>query len=294
MAHFVRDLLAEAIVKGLAGTPVLEGSAAVRVRTDLDITPGRMGLATQIQVPYFEHIGEAQDLPLVGGALSPATPSSAAEVAALKRAGKAFSVEQFERASASLDPYQVAEAQARGLFARKADREIISQASTAIGSNVTDVWSSGTPVYYGVDADVEAQSKWGDENTGVVLRVVHSRIWYDLMKLKDSTGAPLAQQITDGDRVIRTFLGVPTVMSDLLPVDSTNASFPKYTSLLFRSNACVFWATPPTFETDRDILSAQDIAATMFFYACHVYKVMPGMSKPGVQIVKTNGGRPNS
>lgn len=294
MAHFVRDLMAEAIVKGIAGTPVLMGSAAVRVRADLDLTPGRMGVASQIQVPYFEHIGEAQDLPLVGGALTPAVPSSAAEVAAVNRSGKAFAVEMFDRASASLDPYQVAEQQARGLLARRADKALIAQASTAIGSNVTDLWSSSSPVYYGIDTDVEAQAKWGDENDGVVLRIVHSRVWHDLLKLKDSTGQPIAQQITQGATTIRTFMGIPTMMSDLVPVDTTNPSFPKYTSLLFKANAGVFMATPPTFETDRDILSAQDIAALHFLWVCHVYKVMPGMTKPGVQIVKTNGGRPNS
>jgi hypothetical protein len=292
MAQYVRDLIAEAIVKGLAGTPILLGSSAVMVRTDLDVTPGRQGLATRMQVPYFGHIGEAQDLPLVGGALTPTSVSSEAEEALVRRSGKAFSVEQFERASATLDPYQVAEMQARGLVGRRANAALIEQAVIPIGSNVTDVWSSSTPVFYGIDTDVEGQSKWGDENSGVVLRAVHSRVWYDLLKLKDSTGAPLAQQIVAGDQVIRTFMGIPTLLSDTLPVDVTNPSFPKYTSLLFKANSCAFWVTPPSFETDRDILSAQDLGALFFFWCAHVYKAMPGFTKPGVQIVKTNGGRP--
>lgn len=299
MSHYVRDLLADAIVRGFQGAEVLWNSGVVTVRTDMPLDSRSGMIAKNILVPYMGNIGEAEDIPLVGAALTPRTISSDADTAAVNRSGLAFFTEIFDRLSAAEDPYTVMQQQAQQVMSRRGGKAILDLASVPAAGNVnlTDVHSAVTPRYYDFDVDVDAQAKFDDEvdeSGGVILRVVHPTVWVDLLKLKDSTGRPLAFESVENGKVNRVFNGIPTRTSKRLPVDTSNPAFPKYTSLLFKRNAGVFWTTPPMTDTDKDVLSLAEIAAMHFFWAGHMFRHADGGTTPGWQVVKTNGGRPAS
>jgi hypothetical protein len=299
MAHYVRDLLADAVVRGFQGAEVLYNAGVITVRTDLPIDARSGPLTKNVIVPYMGNIGEAEDIPLTGAALTPMTIASDVEVAAVNRSGKAFFTEVFDRLSAAEDPYTVMLEQSRQIVARRGGKAMIDLASVPVAgnANLTDVYDPVTPRYYDFDVDIEAQAKFEDEvddNGGVVLRIVHPDVWVDILKLKDADGRPLATEIVEGGKVTRVFNGIPTKTTKRLSVDRTNPAFPKYTSLLFKQKAGVFWVNQPSFDTDKDILSAADLAALHFFWVGHLYRHADGGTTPGWQVVRTNGRRPSA
>ncbi len=300
MANYTRELVAEAVVRGFQGVEVFTGSGVFIVRNDLPLDSRSAALAKTISIPYFGVFGSFEDLPLTGGALTPRTIGSDAEVATVKRSGAAFFTEIFDRMSAAEDPYAVMEQQVRDALKLKIADTMMALASTPVAgdANLTTVYSSVTPAYYDLRVDNLARGKWGDEmdfGEGPALRFMHSTVWQDVLALTDSTGRPLATETVNGSDTVRMFNGVRTVVSDRLPVDTTvrgTVLLPEYTTYLFKRGAGIFWSTPPMNGSDRDILAWADINATHFFYAGHMYRHPNGRTKAGWQIIRSNGNRP--
>jgi HK97 family phage major capsid protein len=135
--------------------------------------------------------------------------------------------------------------------------------------------------YIDYDAIVKARALLGDEAEEFAAFVCHSKVYTDLLKLKDSAGRPLL--IEPGPQPRLTILGVPIIQSDRLAAVAS-----VYPSLLLKRNALVAWVNGNVVvEKDRDILANTDIAAVHLYYAAHRYSKMSGMAKPGVSILKT-------
>lgn len=299
MAVIYRDLIAESIRRGLEGATPLGGSGVVIMKGGMPVDSRSGQLTDTIIVPYWGHFGRAQKLPLIGGALTPTNISATEEKATVEHFGKAWFEQVFNRLASIDDPWPMMQEMARELFTMQAEESIIAIASQPLAGNTNlySTYSAVTPKYYDLRTDVKAKQLLGDEadrHGGFILRAVHSTVWADLELLTDDAGNPLVSNVVQGTDTLRYFNGIRTVVTDLLPVDTTNPSLPKYTSLLFKRNSTVFWATDPYFDSDKDILAMAEIGAVDWYSAAHRYKFLNGGTKPGVVVVHTNGDRPEA
>lgn len=279
---FVPEILADAIRAAFAGKLALFGSGAAATAFTMPKS-GRASVGTTIKVPYFTSLGEFEDLAADGDALTPATQTSSASNATVKHSGKAFELTQWaEWAAAGLDPYQEASRQLVEGFFRRLDKELVAVAGdeTGYGSYVQD----GTAATISYDAVVDAKMKWGDENDGVALMVVHSKVFGDMLKLKDTTNRPLLTDINEGG--LAKFVGIPVMVSDRVTVVAGTPD--TYKNLLCKRSSLAAWVNgQPEVLTDKDILTHTQLAAVHMYYAVHRYNPMAGSSKPGVVILKT-------
>jgi hypothetical protein len=87
---------------------------------------------------------------------------------------------------------------------------------------VLDVYSSTAPVYNSWDLTVDAKTLWGDEQDNIVAMVVHSQSLADMAKEKDSSGKSLLLvNNQQGAESITTYNGIPVLVSDKVPLDSS-------------------------------------------------------------------------
>lgn len=265
----VPEVLADAIAGGFSGMAVLAGSGAAVINDSL---PGNAKEGASVIVPYFSSIGELEDVS-EGEALTPAKLESTGEEAIVGRAGKLINMTELARIAGAGDPYEEAKRQILEATRRYVDAKLIAAAATTSLSH--DITSAAEKTI-SWDAVVDAKLKWGDEQDDVALMVVHSKIWGDMNKLKDSNGKPLAVTVNEGN--LKFFHGTPVVVSDRLPVQSAN-----YTSLILKRGSVVWWyKAQPSVDTDKDISRDMHQLAVNVYGVAHAYKRMPGLSKAGV------------
>lgn len=265
----VPEVLADAVAAGFAGMAVLAGSGAAVVN---DTLPGNMRAGTKVIVPYFGSIGELEELD-EGEALTPVKLTQTGEEAIVQRAGKSFSPTELAKLAGAGDVTEEATRQILEAVQRHVDKKLIEAAATT--PLVHDITGKAEKTI-SWDAVIDAKTQWGDEQDDIVLMVVHSRIWADLCKLKDSGGKPLAMAVNDG--TIDRFAGIPVLKSDRLPVSGGN-----YTSLILKRGSVVWWhAIAPRIRTGEDVDRDMDKLAVNVYGVTHMYKRMPGLTKPGV------------
>lgn len=291
---FVPELLADAVKIGLVGAKILAGSSAVVYRTNMPNGDVRVG--ETINIPYFASLGELEDV-ADGAALTEVGNSSTAQQATVQRSGKLIGFTDWARYGAGGgDPYQHAVSQIVELVVRRADRALIDLAATplAANANLIDVYNDGTGTIRKIDYDLvtDARMAFGDEMEDVSMLAVHSKVFGDLLKLKDSQGRPLTvDSFRDGQ--LPTFCGIPVKVSDRLPRLTTglgSPTYPKYTSLVLKKGALAFWIDGGVgMENFRDIARAKDQTAINVYWAAHRYTQMSGGTKCGVEVVAHNG-----
>jgi hypothetical protein len=72
-------------------------------------------------------------------------------------------------------------------------------------------------------------------------------------------------------------------------VDNVYVGTPKFSTLIVKKNALVFWFNKtPVVQTDKDILADTMIAATHVYWVAHMYSRMPGTTNPGVVRLRHN------
>lgn len=277
----VPEILADAIRAAFAGKLALYGSGAAATSFSMPKS-GRASVGTTIKVPYFTSLGEFEDLVLDGDALTPATQGSSASNATVKHSGKAFELTQWaEWGAAGLDPYQEAARQLVEGFFRRLDKELVTVATDTTGYAAYTHTVAATISY---DAVIDAKMKWGDESDAIALMVVHSKVFGDLLKLKDSGGRPLLTDINEGG--VAKFVGIPVAVSDRVPVVAGTPN--TYLNVICKKGALAGWVNgQPEVLTDRDILVNSQVAAVHMYYAAHRYNPMAGSTKPGVVILST-------
>jgi hypothetical protein len=70
--------------------------------------------------------------------------------------------------------------------------------------------------------------------------------------------------------------------------DNVYTSVPRYTTMLLKRDALVFWFDPPNAEDFRDPLRKSTISATEILHVTHRYKRLPGMLRGGVALARHN------
>lgn len=277
----IPQLLIEAIQGEFAGKKLLHGTGAVVTSNTL---PGEKRGGDTVTVPYFGTLGEADDVLTEGDALTPEGINETSETATVQHSGKAFETTDWARMAANADPYVEAARQLRVIMERRFDRALIDQATAALPSNyINDVTSvPGQQLTYDVVAD--STGLWGDQQEDIVLMGVHSKVYRDLLKLKDSTGRNLLTMPSYGPEGFKpaSIYGVPVIVSDKCRV-ITGSPANKYETLLLKRDALALWmAEAPVVLTGSDILANTSLIATHFYFASYRYKRVRGSTHPGV------------
>jgi HK97 family phage major capsid protein len=287
----IPEILADAVAGAWAERVALFGTGAAVESSTL---PSNRGGDT-VTVPYFGSIGEFEDV-AEGAALTPTTLAQSSEQATVVRAGKAVSMTTWAQMAAMYaDPYQEAARQIAEGARRKFDTALVTAAGAAPLASPVGRPGDGAIRYEPLDSTnnvpisydvlVDALGQWGDESQDVVAMVVHSKIRDDLLKIKDNDGQPLfTDPMSEGD--LPRVLGKPVIVSDRTPTLDTPD---RYITMLIKRGALALWYnSTPLIETDRDILSDEDVMATNIYYVAHRYGRLPSSTKPGiVQLVTT-------
>jgi hypothetical protein len=180
---------------------------------------GPRAIGKTIEVPYFGTIGDFADNP-DGSSVTPTTLGETSETGTISRDSIAIEVSAWAEGVGELvgaDPYQEGVRQIEESVGRAMDKAIVTAAAGT--PLIVNHYSATTPVYIDWDKVIDASAIWGDEGDEIVGMAVHSRTLVDMAKLKDASGRPLLlQNMTDGQRQVRTFAGVPLVVSDRCPL----------------------------------------------------------------------------
>lgn len=276
----IPELLQEAVQGEFAGATALYGTGAARVMMTL---PGDKTGGDIVSVPYFGTIGEAEDITNEGDALTPEAISSDKETAAVIHTGKAFSITAWAQMAAWGDPYAEAGRQIGEVIKRRWDKALIDVATASLASEyINDV--TGVPATtLNYDIMIDSRAKWGDQQERIRLLLVHSKVFFDLMKLKDTTGRPLLTLESTGPEGYKPaqFGGVPVIVSDKCKVTTSGGT--KYESIIAKENSLVIWGNGvPSVDTDKDVLADVKVVAAHHYFAAHRYRRVPGSTKGGV------------
>lgn len=281
----IPEILVPAIQAEFAGMKLLLNTGAVVMNNSLP--EGERGGDT-VKVPYFDSLGEMDDITTEGDALTPMKLTMSSETATVKHSGKAVEISYWAQLAAKYaDPDKELARQFVELTQRRADKALIDAATASLPADyIKDVYSATVPKTLDYDTMVDGQQLWGDEQSNIVLLGVHSKVMGDLRKLKYSTGQPmLVMPATDGE--VPRFCGVPVVVSDR--ATKTTDSPAKYESVILKRGALAFWFNEaPRVRVAEDALADTDLAAIHIYYAAHRYKRTAGQSKPGVIKIVTN------
>lgn len=276
----VPELLMEHLPGAFAGMSVMGKTGAAIVNTSMPAGKSKVG--STIKIPYFDSIGELDDITTDGDALTPRALSDSDESATVRHSGIAIEATKWAQWSANADPYAEGARQMAIAVARRADKALIEVAEASGGDVLTnDVWST-TPVNLTYNVFVDSMGKYTDEMENIAALVVRSEVYSTLLKLVDDNARPLlVQSVNEGG--LAKFLGVPIFVSNRLTKDVTNPSHPKYTSLLLKKGSLIFWMDGQArVLTDTDILADTDVAATHVYWAAHRYKRMADGTLNGV------------
>lgn len=215
---FIPEVLADTVRANFRGKRALLGSLAVVTMASMPLS-ARGG--DKIEVPYFDLLGDLEDL-AENAALTVATiPDGSREEASVARAGKAIKLSDWKRMAESFaDPYAEYARQLNDAVDRRWDRALIAAAANTSGlpsSHIIDRYSSGSPVKLSWQYALDGRRPFGDEQEDVVGMVVHSKAYFDLVAEVDSQLRPLhAGPPVDGD-IVRV-AGVTVAISDRCPI----------------------------------------------------------------------------
>lgn len=274
---FVPEVMADAVETAMAGRLALDGVGAFNIVGGL---PGTVRAGDTVNVPYFGHIGDFEDLD-EEEALTVVKVTSDAEKATVRRTGKAFEITNWAQQAAAGDPYAIGSKQMADGAIRRMDAAALAAALT---TTLTLDASSEKLAY---EHFVALLDLFGDEQDDVVAFGGHSKLLASLRLIKDDNGRPLLVDATKDSRP--TILGKPFLMSDRHSAieDGGGAGVDSYKLLALKRNAGVIWrADGPRFDTDKDILVDSRVAAAHLYYVPHLYKQYPGASKPGAATIE--------
>lgn len=274
---FVPEVLADTLSAVFAGRKALYGTGAVVTNPGLSSTKR----GTEVQVPYFNSLGEFEDLANDGDGLTPAQLTSAADTATVKHSGKAFEITNWAQMAAAGDPYQESSTQLADGAYRTFDKALVAAAGTT--SLVKDITGAATKTM-NWKAVIDAKLLWGDEQENIELMVVHSKQYGDMLKETDANGRPMVIDQMNGS--LPRYGGIPVLVSDRVKV---NAGAPNtYEALICKKGALALWYNEDFgVKTDKDILVDSDVAAVHIYYVAHLYRRCAGGTKPGVVKVVT-------
>lgn len=272
----VGELLADATQQALAKRRILLGNNAV-IRNPTLPTSARGGAA--IKIPYIGALPDAQFL-AEGIAGTPASASPDSETATVVRAYNGLTMTKWaEYQAAYAKPYEAYASQLAETIARAQEQKLVDAATASLPAMTYTVPASGTISFAAVQA---AKAKWGDEQDPIALMLMHSKVWFDLANMTDSTGRPLTFEGVDKDgNAIKQFAGCPVECSDFMPVSSGN-----YTTVLLKAGSLLLWEqAQPRVATVDDIHKDRTEAAINAYFVAARYKCLPARSLGGVALI---------
>jgi len=216
---FIPELLKEAVSGAFAQGNVIMGSkyAAVGAAVSNGTMPSK-AIGDSIRIPYFNTIGDFQQIAADGDAASIAALAQTTETASVRHDALAFEVTRWAQSSAGKSIYQEAAEQIVKACGRKMDSLVT--AAAAASPLVKSLYSSSVPRTLDYDAVVDSMFLWGDQAEDIAALAIHSKTKADLLKLKDGTGRPLLTMPLDGG--LERFMGIPLVVSDLVPLTGSS------------------------------------------------------------------------
>lgn len=275
------EILADTIQGEFEGKNLLFGTPVAVVSNTL---PGGLTRGDKVKVPYFDTLGEMEDIEHEGDALTPEKLSQSDEEATVRHSGKAFERTEWARLSAREDPYIEAARQFIVIAQRRADKALIDKASEPLpGEFVNDISAgSGDAAKFSYDALVDTVGAWGDQQEAIRLLGVHSKIYRDMLKLKDGFGRPLLVLPTEAPDVPR-FMGIPVYVSDKAKRVDRGSGNVVYECLIMKEASLAFWfQSTPRVLTGTDALADSELAAIHMYWVAHRYKRVRGSTKPGI------------
>lgn len=280
----IPEVLAEAIQGEFAGKTLLNGSGVAVQSNTLPYRAGTTKGGDRVKMPYFGTLGEADDITNEGDALTPDSITEDSDTAAVIHTGKAIETSDWARFAAApgADPHAEAGRQMAIVLQRRIDKALIDVATASLAAAfINDVTSTpGLTLNY--DIMVDSVYQWGDQQEAIRMLAVHSKVYKDLLKLKDSTGKPLLV-MPQGPADVPMFMGVPVKVSDKCKAIVVAGSPTKYESMILKEAAVACWGiSEPIVKTGEDILSLTDLAAVHYFFAPYRYRRVRGSTQPGV------------
>lgn len=237
------EVLADAIQGEIAGMSFMYDTGAIQTVRGLKLTDAQKEGGEKIKIPYFDHIGEFEDVTTEGGALTPSKLTMSTEESPVIHTGKAFSSTDIARiAAAFADPEGEAARQMATGFRRRIEREAIVKARTAAIAGGMGVETDGATIAH--DALVDLIGTFGDEEDGVVAIAMHSKVRKDVRKIKDTTGQPIFIDPRDGS--VPRLMGRPVLVSDMCA-----QVFPSITAA---------GTTPPTVTISGEVIGSKPLA----------------------------------
>lgn len=288
----IPELLMEAISAAFPKMRVLMGSKAVIINGTMPntINGSPMIGGDQIKFPYFNLLGDSlEKIVNEGDELIPTKLTMTSDLATVGHYGKAVEITQWAQlAAAYADPYGEVAKQFVEMTANTVENELLRVSVAGLPAlYVHDVFSATTPKTLDYDTMIDAKILWGDEQGNIELLTVHSKVYGDLLKLKDSTGRPL---VTDANNAeIQKFAGVPLKVSDRNTV-TVVSGVNRYSSLIFKAGAVAWWyQKAATVRTEGNALADSDITAIHIYGAPYRYlRPTSGGTKSGVIEIRTN------
>jgi len=224
---FDLQILTETVLGVMKGRDVFMGSlfqssGAVTISGTMP-EKGPEVIGKQVTVPYFGVIPEFVDL-AEGDSGTPGDLHKTHELATVARSYCGVSLSTWARRADDDDPYSE---MARQIVLRAQQRMgalVLTEAMTT--PLIHSVYSATAPQLISYDGVVDARCSFGDENQDIVAMAVHSRVYADMLKLRDSNGRPLAvSEGVAGDSVPR-FNGLPLIISDKVPLTGSSMATP--------------------------------------------------------------------
>lgn len=278
-SNFVPEVLADAVEAGFVGMNALYGTRAAIVNNAMPY--GNDHLDNKVKIPYFDLIGELEDVDPDGGELSPAELTSAVEEAPIKHSGKGIEFTRWAQMNPT-NPYGEGARQIVEATRRRADKALVDAAvdTTGWGAYTAD----RSAFYIDYDGITEGMSLLGDEgmNERPVAMIAHSRVAKEMYQVKDATGRPMLVEGDPGGLMIVAPLGIPLIVSDKIALDAGLT-----TSILVWEGALVFWFNgSPSIRYEENARKDSDGQYVHIYHATHRYKRRRRMSKPGVTHIR--------
>jgi hypothetical protein len=279
------DILAEEVMKGFTGKLLLNGTDAVVMNPGLQA--GRQEVGNTVTIPYFEDIGEAEQVPENGaGSLDNLTQSS--ETATVVRFFKGVSMTMLAQIAKNQgrDLMDVAVEKLRLAFVRGLDTLCLSRALSRAAS--ASMEHDGTAANVSTTSIVETLKLFGedlDDDNALAIWGMNPKVYWDAATLADSTGRALFVP-AQGERLARVG-GVQVRMT--AKTDMTVAGSPTtYKSPLIKRGAIAVWFNENVrFDIERDPTADVDMVMGNMYCVVHAYSTMPGSTHAGVAVMKT-------
>lgn len=219
----IADLWTEAVQGQFAQRNAFSGSNLAKLGAAVqrgDFPNGRNEIGDSIKVPYFGVIGDFLNVS-DGTAAVPVQMAMTSESATTEKATLAVEITRWAQSNVGdRSIYEEGAEQLMHSAERYMDRVLIDKAVAT--TLVKDVYSSTVPRTIDYDLIVDGKMKFKDEQEDIVGMVCHSKVFGDMLKLKDGAGRPLLTPSANDGEFAR-FVGIPVAISDYVRPASGSA-----------------------------------------------------------------------